>query len=130
MRRLLLLAEIEPGIRPDQSDLGAGVSCLRTERKRARESGSENQLTDMECAPMVANQHDGNAVVHALLDLEEIYRAPLSLFYLQEHSYKEIANTLDLPMGTVMSRISRGKALLRKQLTDDAYQGISEREIA
>jgi len=103
---------------------------LRTERKRARESGSENQLTDMECAPMVANNHDGNAVVHALLDLEEIYRAPLSLFYLQEHSYKEIANILDLPMGTVMSRISRGKALLRKQLTDDAYQSVSEREIA
>jgi RNA polymerase sigma-70 factor (ECF subfamily) len=103
---------------------------LRTERKRARESGSENQLTDMECPPMAANHHDGNAVVHALLDLEEIYRAPLSLFYLQEHYYKEIANILDLPMGTVMSRISRGKALLRKQLTDDAYQSVSEREIA
>jgi RNA polymerase sigma-70 factor (ECF subfamily) len=103
---------------------------LRGERKRGRESGNEDQLPDVQCLPVAADILDGDEVIRALLELEEIYRAPLSLFYLQEHSYKEIADTLDLPVGTVMSRISRGKARLRKQLMDGAHQSISNREIA
>jgi RNA polymerase sigma-70 factor (ECF subfamily) len=102
---------------------------LRGERKRVRESGSEEQLPNVQCLPVAANQLDVDAVLRALLAMEEIYRAPLSLFYLQEHSYKEIAETLDLPVGTVMSRISRGKARLREQLADGAHQSSSKREI-
>ena len=103
---------------------------LRGERQRGRESGSEHELSDVECLPVAANSLDGDAVVRALLDLEEIYRAPLSLFYLQEHSYKEIAETLNLPVGTVMSRISRGKARLREQLADDAHGAVTNRQMA
>ena len=103
---------------------------LRGERKRGLESGSEDQLPDLECPPMVANNLDGETVVRALLELEEVYRAPLSLFYLQEHSYKEIADILDLPIGTVMSRISRGKAQLRKQLADGTPRFITTAQIA
>jgi RNA polymerase sigma factor (sigma-70 family) len=105
---------------------------LRGERKHCRqvESDGEIESPEMQSLPVVVNQLDGDAVLRALLDLEEIYRAPLSLFYLQEHSYKEIAETLDLPVGTVMSRISRGKARLREQLADAAHQSISNREIA
>ena len=84
----------------------------------------------MQALPVAADRLDGDAVVHALLDLQEIYRAPLSLFYLQEHSYREIADILNLPVGTVMSRISRGKAQLRKQLVDGAHETIESREIA
>lgn len=105
---------------------------LRSERKRCRdlESGNEIQWSDVQSLPVAANHLDGDAVVRALLDLEEIYRAPLALFYLQEHSYKEIAATLDLPLGTVMSRISRGKAQLRERLADGAQQNVGKREIA
>jgi RNA polymerase sigma-70 factor (ECF subfamily) len=103
---------------------------LRGERQRGRECSSEDQLSEVECGPVAANNLDGDAVVRALLDLEEIYRAPLSLFYLQEHSYKEIAETLNVPVGTVMSRISRGKARLRQQLADGAQRTVTNRQMA
>jgi RNA polymerase sigma factor (sigma-70 family) len=59
---------------------------------------------------------DAALVVEALQDVDEVYRAPLTLFYLQELSYREIAESLEVPVGTVMSRLSRGKAQLRAAL--------------
>jgi RNA polymerase sigma-70 factor, ECF subfamily len=103
---------------------------LRGERKRALESDSKDELPDVGYPSMAANNLDGDTVVRTLFELEEIYRAPLSLFYLQEHSYKEIADILHLPIGTVMSRISRGKAELRKQLADGTPQFITTGQIA
>jgi RNA polymerase sigma factor (sigma-70 family) len=69
-------------------------------------------------SPLMQNQLDGASVVKALQQLDEIYRAPLALFYLEEHSYREIAEILEVPAGTVMSRISRGKELLRQNFLE------------
>jgi RNA polymerase sigma-70 factor, ECF subfamily len=65
-------------------------------------------------SPSPEKQLDGASVMSALQKLDETYRAPLALFYLEEHSYRDIAEILEIPIGTVMSRISRGKELLRK----------------
>ncbi len=62
-------------------------------------------------------QMDGQRVLELLGELDETFRAPLALFYLQQHSYREIAEILDIPIGTVMSRISRAKDMLRKRMT-------------
>ena len=62
----------------------------------------------------VIDHLDGHAVVACVREIEEPYRAPLVLFYLEDHSYAEIAEILDVPIGTVMSRLSRGKRRLQQ----------------
>ncbi|MEM0964617.1 MAG: sigma-70 family RNA polymerase sigma factor [Verrucomicrobiota bacterium] len=57
---------------------------------------------------------DEKRVLAALDRLEETFRMPLVMFYLRNHSYAEISEILDIPIGTVMSRLSRGKARLKK----------------
>jgi RNA polymerase sigma-70 factor (ECF subfamily) len=59
---------------------------------------------------------DGALVLEALQEVDEVFRAPLTLFYLEDLSYVEIAEALEVPVGTVMSRLSRGKAQLRAEL--------------
>ncbi|MEI6861052.1 MAG: RNA polymerase sigma factor [Verrucomicrobiota bacterium] len=61
---------------------------------------------------------DGDTVLSAMQEIDEVFRAPLTLFYLQDLSYAQIAETLDVPIGTVMSRLSRGKTQLRARLAE------------
>ena len=52
-------------------------------------------------------------------DKDEVYQAAVALYYLEDHSYRDIAVVLDVPIGTVKSRIARGIAQLRElSLTD------------
>ncbi len=67
--------------------------------------------------PAMIETLDGETVMERLLEIEERYRTPLTLFYLQGLAYREISDLLELPIGTVMSRLSRGKDLLRQRLT-------------
>ncbi|MDX2226993.1 MAG: RNA polymerase sigma factor [Verrucomicrobiae bacterium] len=66
--------------------------------------------------PDMAAQLDAADLVASLQELDEDFRMPLTLFYLEDVSYREIAEILEIPIGTVMSRLSRGKTLLRKSL--------------
>jgi RNA polymerase sigma-70 factor (ECF subfamily) len=52
----------------------------------------------------------------ALNDLPEGFRTPVILFYFEDFSYRDIAEQMDLPIGTVMSRLARAKAHLRARL--------------
>jgi RNA polymerase sigma-70 factor (ECF subfamily) len=55
---------------------------------------------------------DGATVRTALGRIDELYRLPITLFYLDDYSYNEIAEILQVPLGTIKSRISRGMAML------------------
>jgi len=82
-----------------------------------------NSIEEEEYDPPTEGQNmerimDGKKAVQLLDDIEEIYKAPLILFFLQQHSYKEIATILKIPIGTVMSRISRGKEQLRSLISE------------
>jgi RNA polymerase sigma-70 factor (ECF subfamily) len=62
----------------------------------------------------------------ALNELDEGFRTPLILFYFEDFSYRDIADQMDLPIGTVMSRLARAKVYLRAKLaphTDPAGVG-------
>jgi RNA polymerase sigma-70 factor (ECF subfamily) len=52
----------------------------------------------------------------ALNELPEVFRTPIILYYFEEFSYRDIADQMDLPLGTVMSRLARAKAHLRARL--------------
>ena len=75
---------------------------------------AEDQLPPL--TPDIADELDGEKAMETVLDLEEHYRVPLVLHYLQSLSYREIAEVLNVPIGTVMSRLARGKDLLRQRL--------------
>ena len=59
---------------------------------------------------------DPEQLQQALNELDEVYRTPIILFYFEEFSYRDVAEQMDLPIGTVMSRLARAKAFLRTRL--------------
>lgn len=65
----------------------------------------------------------GEEMQNALNKIPEAFRTVIVLAGLNDFSYKEIAEILECPVGTVMSRVSRGRQLLRDEL-----QGYAQKE--
>jgi RNA polymerase sigma factor (sigma-70 family) len=87
-------------------------------------SESEEELPQV--MPDTIQRMDARLLLEYLAQLDTIYRAPLVLYYMEDMAYKEIANILAVPMGTVQSRISRGKALLYRMLMTEEDNGGKE----
>lgn len=76
----------------------------------------ENLAGDDNPEDILIDRMAAQDVQEILLGLPEKYKTPLVLFYTEEWSYLEIAEGLELPIGTVMSRICRGRELIKKEV--------------
>jgi len=101
-----------------------------TDRNRRRDAAREMVEADSERVESAADQADGGTPEQILVrstldaDLQEALRSLPAAFReavwlrdVEELSYAEVAHVLDVPIGTVMSRISRGRRLLYERLT-------------
>jgi RNA polymerase sigma-70 factor, ECF subfamily len=70
--------------------------------------------------PLVLQQISDEDILNALEKVAVEFREIVLLADVQEFSYKEIAEMLKIPLGTVMSRLSRGRKLLRQELAEVA----------
>jgi len=88
----------------------------RVNLRRAQESA---EALEQAVAPMpIPERITEEGILRALAQVPTDYRAAVLLADVEEFSYKEIAGMLQVPIGTVMSRLSRGRRLLRQQLSE------------
>ena len=80
------------------------ISVLENAAERADIASAYEQKSESETIQLLLNQ------------LPEKQKSPLLLYYASGMSYQEISETLDIPIGTVMSRLARGKQQLKKKL--------------
>src|SRR5262249_15359974 len=92
---------------------------LKTCRRRNRFSNEsiDEHAGDLPNVPADgAERADSQTLLRILGEIPEDFRAPLVLYYMEDLSYKEIADVLALPLGTVQSRIARAKIQLLRRL--------------
>jgi RNA polymerase sigma-70 factor, ECF subfamily len=78
--------------------------------------------------PALTEQADSSSLLDALARVDEVFQPAVALFYLEDCSYQEIAAILEVPVGTVKSRIARGIKQLREILLPDG--GVPEGAVA
>ena len=91
--------------------------CRR--RKRFADEPIEESTYDLADVPVdCVNRIDSRTLVRMLTEIDEDFRAPLVLYYMEDFSYKQIADVLAVPLGTVQSRIARAKIQLLRRLSE------------
>lgn len=91
----------------------------RLRQDRQQRLVSLDELAELpEALPDSWPEIDKARLQEALNELPEVFRTPVIMFYFQEFSYRDIAEQMELPLGTVMSRLARAKAYLRSRLLD------------
>ncbi len=89
-------------------------SCQK--RRPTPAGGIALNIENIPAEPPAGDWVDRERLQRALDELPEMFRLVIGMFYYEDCSYKEIAEKLDLPIGTVMSRLARGKSQLRSLL--------------
>jgi RNA polymerase sigma-70 factor, ECF subfamily len=97
---------------------------------RATKTANEVPMDDVgelpERLPDPLPDVDPEKLQNALNELPEGWRTPLILFYFDDFSYRDIAEHMDVPVGTIMSRLARAKAFLRGRLLHEGPPAWSE----
>lgn len=106
--------------RPDESDI-ADVEDMYLYRRL----GGENSEIGSSAEDAFLNSVTDDVVKAAIEAIPENFRIAVLLADVEGFAYKEIAEILDVPIGTVMSRIHRGRKALEKKLHDH----VSERNL-
>jgi RNA polymerase sigma-70 factor, ECF subfamily len=98
--------------------VNAATDILRKEKHILPTALEDLQLKDPQSGPeSLYSQEEQNAVIQkAVLSLPEASRVVLVLREYEEMSYHEIADALDIPIGTVMSRLNYARKLLKEKL--------------
>ena len=99
---------------------------LDWKRRHTRFPHLELETTEAELptvAPVNVSGLDIALVLKALARVDEVFQAPVALFYLEDCSYNEIADILGVPLGTGKSRLARGIGQLQKLLASDIAAG-------
>src|SRR5215217_5878884 len=98
--------------------VNAATDLLRKEKRILPNAIEDLHLTDSHPGPeALLSQAERTALVQkAILSLSDTSRAVLVLREYEEMSYGEIANTLDIPVGTVMSRLNYARKILKEKL--------------
>lgn len=108
---------------PDRAPLEAGefAETSAVPAVRAQDFASAKRLSGLMQNPEFLDSLD-DRLKHALESLGVEYREILILNVIGDMAYKDIAEALDIPLGTVMSRLSRAKGLLRDRLADLGHE--------
>jgi RNA polymerase sigma-70 factor (ECF subfamily) len=104
--------------RPEETDLDS-IEDFYLYR---RIGGLEEALASRSAEDELMDLFTDDEVKRALEDLPENFRLPVLLADVEGFSYKEIAEMLDIPIGTVMSRLHRGRKAMQKALFEFAEQ--------
>lgn len=89
----------------------AGICTLTEEMAKEESIGQENSAE-----AEVFRREQEMQVRKAVGNLAEKYRIPVYLYYTLQLSVEEIANVMEIPQGTVKSRLHKARALLKKEL--------------
>lgn len=98
------------------------------QKRRPIPAGSLELNVDLIPAEVPADEIDQERLQLALNELPDEFRVVVVMFYFEDCSYREIAEKLELPIGTVMSRLARAKRDLRLQLFENNGQGADGEE--
>lgn len=102
--------------RPSEVELGE-LQDLYLYRRLGEEAGATHSAETE-----VLEQFVDVNIIEALESLPENFRMPVLLADVEDFSYKEIAEILDIPIGTVMSRLHRGRKALQRKLWNLAQE--------
>jgi len=98
--------------------VNTAIDMLRKEKRILPGAVDDMQLRDPDPGPetVAATSERARTVQQAVLSLPEASRAVLVLREYESLSYQEIAEALDIPVGTVMSRLNYARKLLKEKL--------------